>query len=83
MELIIRCTSQTRIIVLLRSRLKRFLNIPIKVKIIRLSGDVIEDFGGKKELNKNILTETRYYKDKEVITVKTDIKNKYLRPIPN
>lgn len=69
-------------LVVLRKKVKQSLNIPIKTKVIRLSGDSIEIFGAKKELNKNIITEIKTYKDKQTINVKTEIENKYLNPIP-
>ena len=87
MQLIINeVTTQNKLsrgLVVLRKKIKQALNIPIKIKVIRLSGDSIEIFGAKKELNRNILTEIKTYKGKEVITVKTEIENKYLNLINN
>lgn len=71
-----------RSLVVLRKKVKQVLNIPIKTKVIRLRGDSVEIFGAKKELNKNIITEIKTYKDKQTINVKTEIENKYLNPIP-
>ena len=79
-------TTQNKLsrgLVVLRKKIKQALNIPIKIKVIRLSGDSIEIFGAKKELNRNILTEIKTYKGKEVIIVKTEIENKYLNLINN
>ena len=87
MQLIINeVTTQNKLsrgLVVLRKKIKQALNIPIKIKVIRLSGDSIEIFGAKKELNRNILTEIKTYKGKEVIIVKTEIENKYLNLINN
>lgn len=78
-------TTQNKLLrglVVLRKKVKQALNIPIKTKVIRLSGDSVEIFGAKKELNRNILTEIKTYKNKQIINVKTEIENKYLNPIP-
>ena len=87
MQLIINeVTTQNKLLrglVVLKKKVKQSLNIPIKTKVIRLSGDSVEIFGAKKELNRNILTEIKTYKGKEVIIVKTEIENKYLNLINN
>lgn len=53
-------------------RIKQALNIPLRTKVIRLSGDSVEIFGVKKELKANIITEIRTYKGKQVIIVRTN-----------
>lgn len=55
-----------------RKRIKQALNIPLRTKVIRLSGDSVEIFGVKKELKANIITEIRTYKGKQVIIVRTN-----------
>jgi hypothetical protein len=76
MELIINdVTVQNKLLrrlVGFRKRIKQVLNIPLKTKVIRLSGDSVEIFGVKKELKANIITEIRTYKDKQVIIVRTN-----------
>lgn len=55
-----------------RKRINQALNIPLRTKVIRLSGDSVEIFGVKKELKANIITEIRTYKGKQVIIVRTN-----------
>ena len=86
MELIINEMTITnklyRLLVVSIKRVKQALNIPLKTEVIRLSCYDFVVNGAKKELNKNIVTEIKTYKDKQTITVKTEIENKYLNPIP-
>lgn len=86
MELIINEMTTTnklsRLLVASIKRVKQALNIPLKTKVIRLSSYDFVVNGAKKELNKNIVTEIKTYKGKQTITVKTEIENKYLNPIP-
>lgn len=86
MELIINEMTTTnklsRLLVASIKRVKQALNIPLKTKVIRLSCYDFVVNGAKKELNKNIVTEIKTYKDKQTINVKTEIDNKYLNPIP-
>lgn len=86
MELIINEITTTnklsRLLVVSIKRVKQALNIPLKTEVIRLSCYDLVVNGAKKELNKNIVTEIKTYKGKQTITVKTEIENKYLNPIP-
>ena len=86
MELIINEMTTTnklsRLLVASIKRVKQALNIPLKTEVIRLSCYDFVVNGAKKELNKNIVTEIKTYKGKQTITVKTEIENKYLNPIP-
>lgn len=78
-----------RRIVTLRKVVNQVLRIPQKTKIIRIPERVAktniqntaqEVFYWKK-LNKNIIVEHKKFKNKEIISVKTDIETKFLKRI--
>lgn len=58
----------------------KLLRIPQRTTISRIA-ERLPIIRGKKELNKNIVTVIHHYKNKSIITVKTDIEQRYLRPI--
>ena len=65
----------------IKDKVKEFLKVPKRIKLIRLSNHLPCEFSGKKELNANIVTEIRIYKGIQKIRVKTDINNRYLQKI--
>ncbi len=68
-----------RTIVNIRQSLRKTFNITDKPRVIRISGHL--SGGAKKDLNHNIITEVKRLKDKQVITVRTDINSRFKRPI--
>lgn len=56
---------------------KRLVNAPQRTRIVRISNHI----SGAKELKTNILTEIRCYKNKQIIEVKTNIDNRFLKAI--
>lgn len=68
-----------RTIVKIKQRLRKALNITDKPRVIRISGHL--SGGAKKDLNHNIITEIKRLKGKQVITVRTDINNRMLKPL--
>jgi|GEM_PF-5186743 len=68
-----------RTIVNIKQCLKRAFNVPDRTRIIRLSNHLAT--GGKKDLNKAILTEIHHYKGKQIIKVKTDIQTRFKHPL--
>lgn len=72
-------TKIIRVFIKTRNKVKEILSISQRTKIVKLSG-YHSDFGERK-LNKNIVTEIKTYKKKQVITVKTDIDSRFLKTI--
>lgn len=70
-----------RVLVGVKQRLKRLIKAPDRVRVVKISNPLPTK--GKKGLEANIVTETRYYRGRQSIQVKTDIKLRYLRPIHN
>jgi hypothetical protein len=69
----------SRTIVNIKQRLRKLINAPDRVRIIKLSNHIAG--AGKKDLNKAILTEINSYKGKQVIKVRTDINSRMLKPL--
>lgn len=69
----------SRTIVNIKKCIRKVINAPDRVKIIKLSNHS----GGeaKKDLTKDILTEINFYKGKQVIKVRTDINRRMLQQI--
>lgn len=63
-----------------KSAVNKLLRIPQRVTVGRIA-ERTSIIRGKKELNKNIVTVIKHYKNKSIVTVKTDIEQRYLRPI--
>lgn len=57
-----------RKVITVKKQIKQFLNVPLRVEVVRLS-------------NKNVVTEIRHYQNRREIKVKTEINNRYLLPI--
>lgn len=68
-----------RTIVNIKQRLRKLINAPDRVRIVKLSNHL--SGGAKKDLNKAILTEINSYSGKQVIKVRTDINNRMLKPL--
>jgi len=68
-----------RAIVNIKQCLRKLVNAPDRTRIIKLSNHLAT--GGKKDLNKAILTEIHHYKGKQIIKVRTDIRNRFNKPI--
>lgn len=62
----IRINKLGRALVNTKQWFKRTLNMPDRTRIVRVPNHI----AGAKELNANIVTEIRYYKNKQVINVK-------------
>lgn len=63
------------------NKIKEFLKIPNKSRMIRLSSHVWQEYGyPKKELNKNITTKLSNFKGITTVEVFTDIDNVFLNP---
>ena len=68
-----------RTIVNIKPRLRKLINVPDRVRIVKLSNHL--SGGVKKDLTKGILTEINSYKGKQVIKVRTDINSRMLKPL--
>lgn len=68
-----------RTIVNIRQSLRKLANVPDRVRVVKLSNHL--SGGGKKDLTKAILTEINHFKGKQVIKTKTEINNRFLKPI--
>lgn len=68
-----------RTIVNIKQRLRKLINAPDIVRIIKLSNHIAT--AGKKDLTKDILTEINSYKGKQTIKVRTDIQPRFKHPI--
>jgi len=66
-----------RTIVNVKQFFKRLVNAPQRTKIVRVSNHI----SGAKELKHNILTEIKCFKGKQIINVKTNIDNRFLKAI--
>ncbi len=80
-----------RKVITLRIFLNRMLRVPKRIEVVRIPdryqdlGDLEQEFTNRriwrKFLCQSIVTETRVFKNKSIITVKTDVQSRYLRPI--
>lgn len=68
-----------RTIVNIKQRLRKLINAPDRVRIVKLSNHLSS--GGKKDLKHPILTEINSYKGKQVIKVRTDIQTRFKHPL--
>lgn len=68
-----------RTIVNIKQRLRKAFNVPDRVRIVRLSNHL--SGGAKKDLEKGIVCEIHSYKGKQTIKVKTDIRNRFKKPL--
>lgn len=68
-----------RTIVNIKQRLRKLINAPDRVRIVKLSNHL--SGGGKKDLKHPILTEINSYKGKQTIKVRTDINRRMLKPL--
>jgi len=74
-----------RTLVNIKQRLRKLINAPDRVRIVKLSNHIVE-VGQKenktvKQLNKNILTEISSFKGKQTIIVRTDIQTRFKHPL--
>jgi hypothetical protein len=76
-----KAVTVARVIVGVKRSLLRLVKAPSRVRVVRISNPLPTQ--GKRGLEASIVTETRYYKNRQTIDVKTDIKSRYLRPIHN
>jgi hypothetical protein len=74
-----RINKLSRTMVLIKQRLKTLINVPQRVKVIKLSNHIAG--AGKKDLESNTITEIRYYKNKQTVKVKADIQQRFLNTI--
>lgn len=69
----------SRNIINVKTFIRKALNTPQRVQPIRISNHLATN--NKKDLEKSIVTEINYYKDKQVIKVRTDIDSRFLKAI--
>lgn len=85
LELELKTVEPTRInklgrtLVNLKQYFKRLVNVPDRVRVVKISNHL--SGGAKKNLEKSIIVEHRYYKGKQTIRVKTDTPIKCLLPL--